>query len=204
MFQTLAPLTTNNGICGAPEKAVTGVFLAVLCFVCFATAFTQRVAGTDDGKQHYVLLTPAACINKSLTTTSSARDEAAVKAAGNAGGQDLVHAGFSTLLLAVLALLTPPVTTCYYPHLADVIIKAVPPILALAVSGLMLMLRAPRAGVGLPGSAAAGGAPSYKPFDSQAPAADVEAPPAPKVQSSQSRASWRGGGLDDQNHKVRR
>lgn len=107
--QTLAPLTTDDGKCDAAEKAVTGVFLAVLCCVCFVTSLTDSVKDAD-GVQHYGIM--VGCGAKRTFRSSTLPADARVPALPPPlGKQDWVHAGVAMLPLAVMTLLTPPVTT---------------------------------------------------------------------------------------------
>lgn len=62
--------------------------------------------------------------------------------------QDWLHAIVSAGAFLGIAMLTPPVTTCFWPALPPVIPRAGPILVAMAAVGLFMILRPARSGVG--------------------------------------------------------
>lgn len=66
---------------------------------------------------------------------------------------DFFHAIFSTVVFAVLALVTPPVTTCFYPGIDDTLVRSLPLLVGMISGFFLLFLPKPRAGLGFSGDA---------------------------------------------------
>ncbi|KAH9564355.1 hypothetical protein CY35_04G021100 [Sphagnum magellanicum] len=123
-FQALAPLATNNGDCGVTEKVLTSIALVVLSALCVVSCFT------DSYREPNRVLHPGFVTSRGLWNPTF-KDPAFQAAHRNQDSYhlglnqmyrrsnwDFVNAGVSVAALATLTLLTPPVTTCFYPHIA--------------------------------------------------------------------------------------
>jgi len=153
-FQVLAPLATNNGDCGVTEKVLTSVALIVLSALCFISCFT------DSYRDQNRVLHPGFVTSGGLWNPTF-QDPAFIAAHQNQGAyylgpndiyrrcnRDFVNAGVSVAALATLTLLTPPVTTCFYPHIAVSIVKTVPLLVGLLVSAIYAFQPNTRHGIG--------------------------------------------------------
>jgi hypothetical protein len=157
-FQALAPLATNNGDCGVTEKVLTGIALAVLSALCVVSCFT------DSFREQNRVLHPGLVTSRGLWNPTfqdpnfqaahpnhNVQDEylLGVNNEYRRGTWDFVNAGVSVAALAALTLLTPPVTTCFYPHIAVSVVKTVPLLVALLVSAIYAFQPTVRHGIGL-------------------------------------------------------
>lgn len=132
VFQTVTSLILPQGNCnsegaeGAAEKTVMAVWVGITLFTCFMLSFTDSVPG-ENGQVIYILLWPSRTgylAQKPLPPLLAGAFARGGKRA--LGVADLGHAILSTLTLATLALLTPPVSTCLFPNMPDVVLRAVP------------------------------------------------------------------------------
>jgi hypothetical protein len=162
VFQALAPLTTNNGHCGVFQKVLTGSMLFVLSLLCVLSCFT-------DSHIHNNTLYPGLVARDGLRNATMAgiahRAQAQAAQAAQAppriyGGNnheydrtywDFLNAGISVAALATLTLLTAPVTTCFYPHIADSISRTVPLLVGLLISAIGVFTKV-RNGFGFTGA----------------------------------------------------
>jgi hypothetical protein len=153
-FQVLAPLATNNGDCGVTEKVLTGIALVVLSALCGISCFT------DSHREPNRVLYPGIVTSRGLWNPTFT-DPAFTAAHGNQEPyhlgpnnmyrlrySDFVNAGVSVAALATLALLTAPVTTCFYPHIAGSVLKTVPLLVTLLVSAIYAFQTNSRHGIG--------------------------------------------------------
>jgi hypothetical protein len=154
VFQALAPLATNNGNCGVTEKVLTGIALVVLSALCFVSCFT------DSHREPNRVLYPGFVTSRGLWNRAF-MDQAFTDAHANQdpyhlglndvyrrGYWDFVNAGVSVAALATLTLLTAPVTTCFYPHIAGSIVKTVPLLVTSLVSAIYAFQTNSRHGIG--------------------------------------------------------
>jgi hypothetical protein len=152
VFHALAPLTTNNGHCGVFQKVLTGFMLFVLSLLCGLSCFTDSHIDPTTNTLYPGWVESTGLRNAALAALARAQ---AVQPAQAVQGQnvqpanvyrgngeynrrkrDFVNAGISVAALATLTLLTAPVTTCFYPHIADSIVKTVPLLVGLLLSAI--------------------------------------------------------------------
>ena len=171
-FQVLAPLATNNGNCGATEKALTVATLVLLAAGCIATSYTDSyeapnghvytgvvtimglwVGGLDrsdntmtiedakklsktkeesidhnvDIKTHPSTCTCFHC--SGIHSGSSFVDQVRFRPNMN----DFLNASLSVISFLTLTMFTTPVSTCFYPHISDSLLKTLPLLVALVV-----------------------------------------------------------------------
>ncbi|CAK9861432.1 unnamed protein product [Sphagnum jensenii] len=141
VFQVLAPSATNNGDCGVREKVLTSIMLFVLSALCCVSCFTDSYIDAN-GVLHPGFVNKSGLWNR---TFRNAAFSAAHRVQGSTytGNEmykrsyaDFVNAGVSVAALATFTLLTAPVTTCFYPHIAGSIVKTVPLLVGLLVSAI--------------------------------------------------------------------
>lgn len=171
-FQVIAPLATNNGNCGATEKALTVATLVLLAAGCIATSYTdsyeapnghvytgvvtrmglwvgglERTDNTmtiEDAKklaktkkesidQNVDIKThPSTCTCfycSGIHSGSSFVDQDRFRPKIN----DFLNASLSVVSFLTLTMFTTPVSTCFYPHIADSLLKTLPLLVALMV-----------------------------------------------------------------------
>ncbi|CAM6012105.1 unnamed protein product [Sphagnum balticum] len=160
VFQMLAPLATNNGDCGVTEKVVTSITLFVLSALCCFTCFTDSYKA-ENGVLYYGLVTSTGLWNPNFKTANISGVQGSIYT--GAGTKyvlefsDFVNAGVSVAALATVTLLTAPVTTCFYPHIAGSIEKTVPLLVGLLVSAICAFGTNSRHGIGFALSGAEAG-----------------------------------------------
>jgi hypothetical protein len=151
VFQALAPLATNNGHCGVSEKAVTSVMLFVLSLLCGLSCFTDSHIDPTTKKLYPGLVARGGLRNAALAASQGANDIYAGTGQYKRRYSDFVNAGISVAALATLTLLTAPVTTCFYPHIADSISRTVPLLVGLLISAIGVFTKV-RNGFGFTGA----------------------------------------------------
>ncbi|KAH8962445.1 hypothetical protein BDL97_05G102400 [Sphagnum fallax] len=129
LFQALATLTTNNGDCGHTDKVVTAVMLVILGAICAFSCFTDSYKA-ENGVVYYGVVTTTGLWNPCFVGSGLANVSGAFYIGDNAKYNlrvfDFVNAMLSVMAFAALTLLTAPVTTCYYPHIPDSVVKSLP------------------------------------------------------------------------------
>jgi hypothetical protein len=149
-FQALAPLATNNGDCGVTQKVLTGIALVVLSVVCAISCFTDSYRDPHQGL-HPGFVTSTGLWNPAFRAANG--NQAHYRPGrNNIQNWDFVNAGVSVTALATLTLLTPPVTTCFYPHIPVSVVKTVPLLVTLLVSAIYAFQSNPRHGIGMASS----------------------------------------------------
>ncbi|KAF5736903.1 hypothetical protein HS088_TW14G01058 [Tripterygium wilfordii] len=147
MFQFLNPLLTNNGHCHTINKYLTGFLVGVCGFSCCFASFTDSYTGSD-GLTHYGIVTA-----KGLWPSRNSDSVNLSNYKLRFG--DFVHAFFSLIVFAVLALLDSNTVNCFYPSFESTekaLMMALPPAIG-AISGVVFMLFPNnRHGIGYPSS----------------------------------------------------
>ncbi|KAF7149560.1 hypothetical protein RHSIM_Rhsim02G0016200 [Rhododendron simsii] len=143
LFQFLSPLLTNNGNCKTNNKYyyLSGALLGVCGLSCFFSTFTDSYK--DSNGTHHGIATRKGLWPSSGTSV----DLSAYKLRLG----DFVHAYFSLLVFAVVALLDKNTRDCFYPswHSED-LLKALPLVVG-AISGVVFALYpSTRHGIGYP------------------------------------------------------
>ncbi|KAG6542044.1 hypothetical protein Mapa_016554 [Marchantia paleacea] len=148
-FQAMAPLFTNNGECGYTEKVMTGVLLLVFAIICWVLNFTDSIT-LANGSVHYGIVTKSGLYNPQFKDSNIEgvtgyfyRDDRFI-----VNGFDFVNGLCDLIALGALTLLTPPISTCYYPNISSTIVKTVPILVAVVVGMYFTFAPAPRQGVG--------------------------------------------------------
>lgn len=148
LFQFLNPVLTNNGQCHTIHKYLSGFLIAICGFSCCFSSFTDSYTGTD-GLTHYCVATIKG-IWPSTNSGSSVNLSSYKLRFG-----DFVHAFFSLIVFAALALLDSNTVECFYPSFESTekaLLMALPPVVG-AVSGVVFMLFPnTRHGIGYPSS----------------------------------------------------
>ncbi|KAJ7246849.1 hypothetical protein O6H91_12G099900 [Diphasiastrum complanatum] len=152
-FQTLAPLFTNNGVCGTIEKTMTGLLVLTFSIICYVLSFTDSIT-SQSGHVYYGIVTTKGLYNPQFTTANMPYTQGAFYT-GPTGttqfflkGSDFVNAFLTVICFCTLSLLTSPVTDCFYSKIPNTVSKSVPILVALLV-GLYFAFAPPaRHGVG--------------------------------------------------------
>ncbi|ERN07477.1 hypothetical protein AMTRI_Chr12g241970 [Amborella trichopoda] len=147
-FQLLSPLFTNNGYCHPINKYFTGVLLLFCNFSCGFVCFTDSYTGKD-GNTYYGVATRTGLWTSSSDPDSSSLDFSTYKVVLG----DWVHAGFSILVFAVVALLDPNTVNCYYPSMGTdqkALLMGLPPAVGFLSSIVFALFPNRRHGVGYP------------------------------------------------------
>lgn len=151
-FQLIAPLATNNGVCGATEKTVSAILLCVFAAMIAISTFTDSVKIPSTGKVHYGLVTPKGLWNPAFEGSAIPGVTGAYYTAGGAKftprAYDFVNAAMSLAAFATLSLLTDPVARCYFKSLSSTVQKTVPLLVGAVVSFLLSFAPAARNGIG--------------------------------------------------------
>ncbi len=156
-LQMLAPLATNNGICGATERSMTGITLFVLSAFCCLSCFTDSYRA-ENGTVYCGVVTSRGLWNPNLkhAITAGGGQLAGVSGSTYTGGgtkyqlefADVVNATLSVIALAIASLFTAPVSTCFWPKLPNSISKTVPLLAGMVVSGFCAFGTSTRHGIG--------------------------------------------------------
>ncbi|GAB4851197.1 hypothetical protein Ancab_030491 [Ancistrocladus abbreviatus] len=149
VFQFLSPVLTNNGHRGQTiNKALTSVLLAVCGFSCAFSTFTDSYTDSN-GKTHYGITTRTGLWP--APSDSSKVDSSKYKLRFG----DFVHAFFSVMVFAVLAVLDENTVGCLFPALESsekTLLMVLPPAVG-AVSGVVFaVFPSTRHGIGYPSS----------------------------------------------------
>ncbi|XP_022848877.1 protein DMP2-like [Olea europaea var. sylvestris] len=145
MFQFLNPVLTNNGQCHTINKYLSGVLIAVSAFSCCFASFTDSYEDSE-GTNHYGIAT-----NKGLWPNSSSQDLSSYRLRFG----DFVHAFFSLIVFAVVALLDPNTVECFYPSFESaqkVLLMALPPVIGAISGSIFVIFPNTRHGIGYPSS----------------------------------------------------
>jgi hypothetical protein len=139
-----ADCSCSGELCGGPNRYYLTLALVVLtALICFLMAFYDANLDADG----------MGTTDKAAARPPAAAAAAAAAAEGDPNGEWEAacalcpHGRFwlalgNTVIFLVLALLTPPVTTCFYPCIAPVYVQSVPLIAAFAVSSLLAVVKA--------------------------------------------------------------
>ncbi|CAM6111298.1 unnamed protein product [Calypogeia fissa] len=155
-FQSLAPLFTNNGDCKTPERIVTGILLLFFFVGCFGLSFIDSVT-TDTGKVFYGIVTPKGLYNEQFKKAPIPGDLIADDSFFTGGDDsddyklkfsDFTNGVLNIVAFGALSLLTPPITTCYYPNVPTTVVKTAPILAAFVVGVLFAGFPSGRHGIG--------------------------------------------------------
>ncbi|CAM6111294.1 unnamed protein product [Calypogeia fissa] len=176
-FQSLAPLFTNNGDCKTSERIVTGILLLFFFVGCFGLSFIDSVT-TDTGTVFYGIVTPYGLYNEQFKKAPIPRDlkapiprdpnggdpndlidnpnpnDSAFFTGGKDSGDyklkfsDFTNGVINIVAFGALSLLTPPITTCYYPNVPATVVKTAPILAAFVVGVLYAAFPSGRHGIG--------------------------------------------------------
>uniref|UniRef100_A0A5B7CBM2 DUF679 domain membrane protein 2 n=1 Tax=Davidia involucrata TaxID=16924 RepID=A0A5B7CBM2_DAVIN len=145
LFQFLNPLLTNNGKCHTINKYLSGILIGVCGFSCCFSSFTDSYTGSD-GNTHYGVATV-----KGLwpSKNSGSVDLSSYKLRFS----DFVHALFSLVVFAVVALLDTNTVECLYPSFESsekVLLMVLPPLIGAISSSVFVLFPNKRHGIGYP------------------------------------------------------
>ncbi|CAM6091208.1 unnamed protein product [Calypogeia fissa] len=155
VFQSLAPLFTNNGECGITEKVVTGILLFLFFVLCFGMSFVDSVT-TETGKVYYGIVTPNGLYNSQFRKSKIPGDLRAGDDYFTGGDDnddyktkfsDFTNGLLNVITFGALSCLTPPITTCYYPGIPSTVVKTGPVLAAMVVGALFALFPSGRHGV---------------------------------------------------------
>ncbi|KAH9575410.1 hypothetical protein CY35_01G109500 [Sphagnum magellanicum] len=187
-FQALAASVTNNGDCGVARKVVISIGLVFFSILCCFTCFTDSYR--EDGKLYYGIVTSRGLWNPFFKSANIAgvqqqqQQQQSIRyiTLGDPyvrEWSDFVNAGVSVTAFATLTLLTPPVTTCFYRHIAGSIVETVPLFVVVGVAIICAFTNS-RHGIGFVLSPAAPATPAAAPATpAAAPATPAAAPATP-------------------------
>ncbi|KAJ7297721.1 hypothetical protein O6H91_12G053100 [Diphasiastrum complanatum] len=152
-FQTLAPLFTNNGNCGFVEKIMTGLLVLTFSVICFTARFTDSIT-TQAGHVYYGLATARGLYNPQFLTANLPYTQGPFYTGPPGTTQfflsrfDFLNGFLTVICFCTLALLTPPVTDCFYPGIPRLVTKTVPILVSLLVSLYFAFAPPARRGIG--------------------------------------------------------
>ncbi|KAI3469475.1 hypothetical protein Pfo_026138 [Paulownia fortunei] len=147
MFQFLNPVLTNNGQCHTVNNYLSSILIVACGFSCCFASFTDSYTDSQ-GNTHYGIAT-----TKGLwpSSSSSTQDLSSYKLRFG----DFVHAFFSLVVFAVVALLDPNSVECFYPSFEStqkVLLMAMPPVIGVISSSIFVLFPNNRHGIGYPSS----------------------------------------------------
>ncbi|KAM7257010.1 hypothetical protein ACFE04_012751 [Oxalis oulophora] len=145
IFQFLNPVLTNNGHCLTFNKYFSAILIALCGFSCAFASFTDSYLGSD-GMIHYGVATVKGMY------PSPASDNVDLANYKLRTG-DFVHAFFSVIVFAVVALLDPNTVGCFYPAFESaqkVLCMLLPPVIGAVAGVVFMMFPNKRHGIGYP------------------------------------------------------
>ncbi|KAI3691641.1 hypothetical protein L6452_31441 [Arctium lappa] len=147
-FQFLNPILTNSGHCTTLNKYLSSALIALCGLSCFFSSFTDSYQD-DDGSTttHYVIATKNGFWPP--PPPSSAVD--ASKYRLRVG--DFVHAVFTVVVFAAVALLDDNTVECLYPGFESnekVLMMAMPPVIGVVSGSVFMVFPTTRHGIGYP------------------------------------------------------
>ncbi|KAL2621210.1 hypothetical protein R1flu_001415 [Riccia fluitans] len=151
MFQILAPLTTNDGLCGGTEKVLTSFTLCIFACFCALLSFTDSYVA-EDGRLYYGVVTTKGLWNPALENSGLADVIGSTYVGGRSKyglkRQDFINAALAVGVFMALTLLSDNVTQCFYKSVSPNLKKTVPILVAL-VTGFVFAFSPPaRNGIG--------------------------------------------------------
>ncbi|KAI3459324.1 hypothetical protein Pfo_015987 [Paulownia fortunei] len=148
LFQFLNPVLTNNGQCHTINKYLSSILIAVCGFSCCFASFTDSYIDSQ-GNTHYGIATSKGLWPSS--SSSSTQDLSSYKLRFG----DFVHAFFSLIVFAVVALLDPNSVECFYPSFESaqkILLMAMPPVIGAVSGSVFVLFPNNRHGIGYPSS----------------------------------------------------
>nr|XP_043629530.1 protein DMP2 [Erigeron canadensis] len=144
-FQFLNPVLTNRGNCTTVNRYLTSALITVCGLSCIFSSFTDSYED-EDGTIHYGIATPKGFWP---SPTSSSVDVSNYKLRIG----DLVHATFTVVVFAVVALLDENTVECLYPSFETnekMLMMVVPPVIGAVSSTVFMVFPNTRHGIGYP------------------------------------------------------
>ncbi|KAI3689685.1 hypothetical protein L2E82_47650 [Cichorium intybus] len=145
-FQFLNPVLTNGGHCSTVNKYMSSILITLCGFSCAFSSFTDSYED-DDGTTHYGIAT----VKGFWPSPPSSSNVDVSKYKLRIG--DFVHALFTVVVFAVVALLDDNTVQCLYPAFETnekMLMMVVPPVIG-AISGTVFMVFPnTRHGIGYP------------------------------------------------------
>ncbi|KAL7123899.1 hypothetical protein ABFS83_14G013000 [Erythranthe nasuta] len=147
LFQFLNPLVTNNGKCHVVNTYLTSFLIAISGFLCFFASFTDSYTDSQ-GNTHYGIVTATGLWLITPSSSTSKQDFSTYRLRLG----DFVHAFFSLIVFAVVALLDPNSVECFYPSFksTEKVLMAVPPVIGVVSSAIFVLFPNNRHGFGYP------------------------------------------------------
>ncbi|KAI8566147.1 hypothetical protein RHMOL_Rhmol02G0017100 [Rhododendron molle] len=147
LFHFLSPVLTNNGDCkNNINKYLSIALLGVCGLSCFFSTFTDSYEDSD-GTTHYGIATLKGLWPSSGTSSVNLSSHYKLKFA------DFVHAFFSLLVFATVALLDNNITECFYPSFnSAVLLQGLPPVIGTISGAVFVYFPYTRHGIGYPSS----------------------------------------------------
>ncbi|KAJ7567711.1 hypothetical protein O6H91_01G003000 [Diphasiastrum complanatum] len=154
-FQTLAPIFTDNGVCGVIEQSMTATLVLIFSLLCFLLSFTDSLT-TKNGHIYHGIVTTKGLYNPQFKLLLSADSNFYVGPEGSSRyfvrTSDFVNASLSVVCFCTISLLTPPLTNCLYPGVPNTITRTMPVIVGLLVAIVFGFSPPGRHGVGFSSS----------------------------------------------------
>ncbi|KAJ7546395.1 hypothetical protein O6H91_08G038300 [Diphasiastrum complanatum] len=151
MFQSLAPIFTNNGVCGSIEQTMTGILVLIFSLICFLSCFTDSLT-TESGHTYRGILTTKGLYNSQFKQLLKIDSNFYTGPPGSSRYyvkiSDFVNASLTIVCFCSISLLTAPLTNCLFPDIPSTIAKTVPIIVSLLVSIVFGFSPPARLGVG--------------------------------------------------------
>ncbi|XP_059648619.1 protein DMP2-like [Cornus florida] len=145
LFQFLNPVLTNNGKCHTVNKYLSGILIALSGFSCCFSSFTDSYTDSN-GDTHYGVATA-----KGFRPSEGSVDLSKYKLQF----ADFVHAFFSLIVFAMVALLDSNTVECFYPSFESnekVLLMVLPPVIGAVSSSVFIIFPNNRHGIGYPSS----------------------------------------------------
>ncbi|XP_058076424.1 protein DMP2-like [Magnolia sinica] len=147
LFQFLSPVLSNYGHCSTINKYLTGALLTVCGFSCCFASFTDSYKASN-GKIYYGIAT-----KNGMWTFSDSNSGSVRLSSYKLRFSDFVHAAFSLIVFAVVALMDPNTVSCYYPSFESTqkaVLMALPLVVGVISSSVFTVFPNKRHGIGYP------------------------------------------------------
>ncbi|KAK4482910.1 hypothetical protein RD792_010083 [Penstemon davidsonii] len=148
IFQFLNPVLTNNGQCHTINKYLSSILIVACGFSCCFASFTDSYTDSQ-GNIHYGIATKRGLWPNSSPSNITQEDLSKYKLRFG----DFVHAFFSLIVFAVVALLDPNSVECFYPSFESaqkILLMTLPPVIGAVSGSIFVMFPNNRHGIGYP------------------------------------------------------
>ncbi|XP_073026558.1 protein DMP2-like [Primulina eburnea] len=155
VFQFLNPVLTNNGNCHTNNKYLSSILIGSCGFACFFASFTDSYTDSE-GVIHCGFATRTGLWP---ANSSASQDLSSYKLRFG----DFVHAFFSLIVFAAVALLDPNSVECFYPSFEStqkVLLMVLPTVIGAFSGCLFVLFPNKRNGIGYPSSQSSTPSPS--------------------------------------------